>query len=103
MSLQGDSSKGEVTSTEEIFNVGPKIKIMKCGATNMDEVNGIVNRYIPNATLSSLTETVCTYSLPDGQMDQLAEMFEMMESRKDNLFIAGIGLEESNMEDIFVL
>ena len=67
--------------------------------TNLVE---LVQGYVPEAKLQKVVRGDATINLPDTEAQNFPELFEALDSKKEELKISSFGISTTSMEEVFL-
>lgn len=81
---------------------GYHLTIVKDPECNADGITNVLKKTIPDIEIDQDVGAELSYSLPDEKSQMFPDMFEELESRKEELGIASYGASITTMEEVFI-
>ena len=82
------------------FGEGYRISVVT-DKTESDNVKGIINKFIPNATLEDDAAGALIYKFPAASLDKIPDFVDWLEKNKDGL-VKSWGISQSTLEEVFL-
>ncbi|CAH0387825.1 unnamed protein product [Bemisia tabaci] len=89
---------------KNLYGAGYYLNILKKreAGQNRDEITAAIHEYVSEAELKSDEGPKLTYVIPIESVDALSDMFEQLESLKDELGIASMAVACTTLEEVFL-
>ncbi|XP_067952133.1 phospholipid-transporting ATPase ABCA3-like [Watersipora subatra] len=84
------------------YGAGYHMVMTKRADCDVETVNNLLKKFVPQAKLESNVGAELSYILPDDQVSAFPEMFSTLEKSKDSLGILGFGASVTTMEEVFM-
>lgn len=85
-----------------ISGTGYHLHLVKRENFNLNAVNGVLKKYIPEANLEHDYEGEVTFNLMSDTHSNFGPLFEEMETNKDVLGVNSCGITVTTMDDVFL-
>ncbi|XP_055936420.1 phospholipid-transporting ATPase ABCA1-like [Argiope bruennichi] len=84
------------------FGTGYHLHVVKDQRFNMQGLSYLLQKYVPDVTVENELEKDISFRLLSATGEEFADMFEELESHKDELGVISFGITVTTMEDVFL-
>jgi len=104
----GESNSTETQNDDEQIT-GENHHLLRRASSHHSEMNSrteritnVIMSHIPSARQLSTAAAECSYQLPLSELPKFSELFADLESKTDELNIAGFGISNTTLEEVFI-
>ncbi|XP_050431314.1 phospholipid-transporting ATPase ABCA3-like isoform X2 [Adelges cooleyi] len=87
---------------KKAYGTGYHLTIIKNESCDVNEMTNSILKIVPEAELQSSLSAQVVYNLPSENTDQFPDLFRMLELRKEEFGITGMGVACTTMEEVFL-
>ncbi|XP_067927873.1 phospholipid-transporting ATPase ABCA3-like [Watersipora subatra] len=84
------------------YGAGYHMVMTKADNCNVENVQALLTKHVPEAKLESNVGAELSYILPDDKVSAFPQMFAELENTKESLGILGFGASVTTMEEVFM-
>ncbi|XP_050530373.1 phospholipid-transporting ATPase ABCA3-like isoform X2 [Daktulosphaira vitifoliae] len=87
---------------KKAYGTGYNLTIIKKESFDVIEMAKVIKDFVPEANLQSSLSAQVVFNLPNESSNQFPELFRMLELKKEEFGISGIGISCTTMEEVFL-